>query len=82
VQELKLNERPLLVTAISLYTPKRPDIVTFLTVSRLNYEGNVTIILHPEFNGIGLEKPIYIMLLSPTMPAVVLSFDASTENKA
>lgn len=49
-------------------------------VSKLNWLGNVILILQPWFNGTGLLKLTCIMLVSPTIPATVLSVDGSTEN--
>ena len=69
-----------MVTGIELCAPKRPEIVTFVMVSKLNWLGNVILILHPWLRGTGLLKLTCIMLVSPTIPATVLSVEGSTEN--
>jgi hypothetical protein len=77
--ELKEKVRPVLVTGIELWAPRRPEIVIFVMVSKLNWLGNVILILHPWFKGTGLLKLTCIMLVSPTIPATVLSVEGSTE---
>ena len=67
------------MTGIELWAPKRPDIVTLVIVSKLNWLGIVILILHPWFKGTGLLKLTCIMLVSPTIPATDLSVEGSTE---
>ena len=69
-----------MVTGIELWAPKRPEIVTLVMVSKLNWLGNVILILHPWLRGTGLLKLTCIILVSPTIPATVLSVEGSTEN--
>ena len=56
--------------AILVEMPIRPEIVTTLIESRLNYAGSDNMILHPLFNGTGLLKLTYIKFVSPTIPEI------------